>query len=214
MKKLSDLVMEDPRIKEVYDYAKAEYDKANLAQHNFEHVIRDLYRVLIIADTERGVNFIILIPAVLLHDIGATTGDYKNHEEAGIPIARSILLKFGYLQEEVEKICHCILVHKGRGMMPETLEAKILYDADVLEKSGLPSIYFSARAQYEFKIPLGTFLNSTSRNREIEVERGFFTKKATEIDSNGLVERLKLDNDIKKVLEMRKDFTVVEDDVW
>lgn len=50
MKKLTELVDQDPRIKEVYDYARKKYEKANLAQHNFEHVIRDLFRALVIAE--------------------------------------------------------------------------------------------------------------------------------------------------------------------
>jgi HD superfamily phosphodiesterase len=214
MKKLTELIKEDSRIKRVYDYAKVEYNEANLTQHNFEHVIRVLYRVLIIADTEKNVNYKVLVPATLLHDIGATTGNYRQHEEAGIPIVKKILPELDYSKDEIESICHCIIAHKGRGVLPETLEAKILYDADVLEKSDLPSIYFAARVQYEIKVPLNKFIESTAESRGNEVSRGFFTRKATEIDNNGLKKRLEFDKNAKIVLEKRKDFTVTENDVW
>jgi hypothetical protein len=214
MKKLTELIEEDSRIKKVYDYAKEKYNEANLTQHNFEHVIRVLYRVLIIADTEKKVNYKILIPATLLHDIGATTGDYRHHEEAGIPIVKQVLPKFDYSKEEIEAICHCIITHKGRGQLPETLEAKILYDADVLEKSDLPSIYTAARVQHEIKIPLNEFINFAAENRGNELSRGFFTKKAKEIDNGGLKRTLEMHKDILKAFKKRKDFSATENDVW
>lgn len=214
MKKLTELIKEDARIKKVYDYAKEKYNEANLTQHNFEHVIRVLYRVLIIADTEKKVNYKILIPATLLHDIGATTGNYRQHEEAGIPIVKQVLPKFGYSKEEIEAICHCIITHKGRGQLPETLEAKILYDSDVLEKSDLPSIYTAARVQHELKIPLGEFIIFAAGNRGNELSRGFFTKKAKKIDNGGLKKTFKLHQDILKVFKKRKDFSATENDVW
>lgn len=81
MKKLDYFIKKDPRIKRVYDYAKEKYNKANLTQHNFEHILRVLYRVLLIAETEKDVDYNILIPATLLHDIGATEGIIKNMKE-------------------------------------------------------------------------------------------------------------------------------------
>jgi HD superfamily phosphodiesterase len=214
MKRLIEFIKEDPRIKKVYDYAKEKYNEASLSQHNFEHVIRDLYRVLIISDNEKNVNFKILIPATLLHDIGATTGNYRHHEEAGIPIVKKILPKLGYSSREIKEICHCIISHKGRDHFPKTLEAKILYDADVLEKSDLISIYTTARVQYELKIPLSEFVKFAAKNRGNELKRGFYTKKASEIDNGGLKRTSELHKNILKVFKKRKDFAVTENDLW
>jgi len=170
--------------------------------------------VLIIADTEKNVKYKILIPAALLHDIGATTGNYRQHEEAGIPIIKQVLPKFGYSKEEIYAVSHCVLAHKGRDYLPQTLEAKILYDADVLEKSDLPSIYTAARVQYEIKIPLKDFISFAAENRSNELSRGFFTKKAKEIDNDGLKRTLKLHKSILKAFKKRKDFSATENDVW
>ncbi len=169
---------------------------------------------MVIAGTEKNVDYSILIPAAILHDIGATTGNYRHHEEAGTPIVKEILPKFGYSKEEIEAICHCVLAHKGRGYLPETLEAKILYDADVLEKSDIPSIYTAARVQYELKIPLGEFISFAAESRGNELSKGFFTKKAREIDNGGLKRTLKLHKDILKAFKKRKDFSATEDEVW
>jgi len=217
MKKLTELVKEDPRIKKVYEYAKEKYDESNLTQHNFEHIIRVLYRALLISSTEKNVNLKILIPATLLHDIGKTTKTHKNHAEVGVHFVKQILPKFGYSQQEIEAICHCILTHnphKAVNQLPKTLEAKILYDSDALEKSDLPSFYFHSRAQYESKVPLEKFNKFVTVLQKKRIKHGFYTKKASEIDNGGLKERLKLHEDISKILKKRKDIIATENDVW
>ena len=108
MKKLDYFVEKDPRIKKVYNYAKEKYNKANLAQHNWAHVLRDLYRALVIAEEESGVNYSVLIPAVILHDIGVTEGKYSEHEEKGLRIVKRDLLKLGYCMKEIEKIAKAV----------------------------------------------------------------------------------------------------------
>jgi len=214
MKKLTELIKEDPRIKNIYDYAKEKYNEANLAQHNFEHVIRVLYRVLTVASTEKNVNFKILIPATLLHDIGATKGDWKHHKETGVPIAKQILPKFDYSKEEIEAICHCIITHEGKDVLPKTLEAKILYDSDLLEKSDLPSIYSIGKVQHERRMSIKEYNEFAIKLRKREYRQKFYTRKATEIDNGGLKRRLKLLENINKIMKRRKDFIATENDVW
>lgn len=219
MKKLNYFVKEDPRIKKIYDYAKEKYDIANLIQHNFEHVLRVLYRTLLIAETEKDVDYSILIPAALLHDIGATEGEYKEHEMAGPPIIRRDLEKFGYSKEEIEKICHCVETHKtmtleGKIYEPKTKEAKIINDSDTLEKSGLTTTFFSGRAQYESGRPIKDFIDKVIKMRKEKMKRGFYTKKAEEIDNGGLKDRLELFKKMKEELKTRKDFSINENDLW
>ena len=70
MKRTLDVyVRQDPRILRVYLEARKKYDQAGREHHNFQHVLRDLYRALVIAETEESVDFTVLIPSVLLHDI-------------------------------------------------------------------------------------------------------------------------------------------------
>ena len=213
MMKLNYFVKKDPRIKKVYNYAKEKYNKANLLQHNWEHVLRDLYRALIIAETEKDVNYNILIPAVLLHDIGATECEYQKHEEIGPMIVRRDLPKFGYPKEEIERIAHCVESHGGK-IKPETIEAKILFDADKLEKSGIGGIFSFYRAQQELKIPIDKWMERAIKRTQKFIEGGFYTKKAKEISGNGFKERLKHFKEVIKSLRERKDFLVSENDLW
>lgn len=213
MKKLDYFVKEDFRIKKVYDYAKKKYNKANLQQHNFEHVLRDLYRALIIAGTEKGVNYSILIPAVLLHDIGLTESKHQNHEEAGILIIKRDLPKLGYSKKEVEKIAHCIESHDSK-IKPETIEAKILFDADKLEKSGVGGVFNFYRVQQETKHPINKWIERGIIRAEGSIKEGFYTKKAKEISKNGFQERIKHFNEAMKSLKERKDFLISEKDLW
>ena len=67
---LDEHIQRDPRILRVYLEARRRYAEADLLHHNFNHVMRDLYRALVIAADQDSVDYGILIPGVLLHDIG------------------------------------------------------------------------------------------------------------------------------------------------
>lgn len=49
---LDEHVQQDPRILEIYLEARRRYEKADRYHHNFPHVMRDLYRALVIAENE------------------------------------------------------------------------------------------------------------------------------------------------------------------
>jgi len=208
MKKLDYFVEKDPRIKKVYDYAKEKYNKANFVQHNWAHVLRDLYRALVIAEEESGVNYNVLIPAVILHDIGVTEGKYSEHEKRGLRIVRRDLLKLGYCKEEIEKIAKAVALHKSRGKI-DFLEAQILFDADRLEKSGIAGVSASYRAQLEIgKTLLEWVFPRRYKNKD------FYTKKAREISGKGFHEMDKHFKEVKKSLKKRKDWIATEKDLW
>ncbi len=213
VKKLDYFVEKDPRIKKVYDYAKEKYDKANLPQHNLEHVLRDLYRALIIAEIENDINYFILIPAVLLHDIGGTESKHENHKEAGVSIIKRDIPKLGYSKKEIEKIAHCIESHDGK-IEPETIEAKILFDADRLEKSGISGVFSFYKAQQESTTPMDKWIERGIIRTQKFIKEGFYTKKAKEISKNGFLECIKHFNEVIKSLKERKDFLISEEDLW
>lgn len=208
MKKLDYFIKKDPRIKKIYDYAKKKYNKANLVQHNWEHILRDLYRALIIAETEKNVNYSVLIPAILLHDLGVTEDVYQHHTEKGSMIIKRDLPKLGYEKEEIEQIAYCVVCHKGKPK-PNTTESKILFDADRLEKSGIGGIFTTYRAQLELKKSLNKWaFPRFYKNKDL------FTKKAKEISGKGFSEWDKHFKEVKKSLKKRKDFLVKEKDLW
>ena len=213
MMKLDYFIKKDPRIKKVYDYAKEKYNKANLPQHNFEHILRDLYRALVIAETERDVNYNILIPAVLLHDIGVTEDKYQKHEDVGPLVVKRDLPKFNYTKKEVGLIAHCVESHGGK-IKPEIIEAKILFDADKLEKCGIGGIFNFYRVQQESGRPTIEWMKRGAKRTRKFIEDGFYTKKAKEMCGSGLQDILKHIQEVIKSLKERKDFLISENDLW
>lgn len=104
--------------------------------HDFDHVLR----VLALAErigTAEGADLELLRPAVLLHDIGRPEelASGRCHAEAGAEKARGILRDWP--PEMVEQIAQAIAAHRFRnGIVPQTLEAKVLFDADKLDSIG------------------------------------------------------------------------------
>lgn len=108
--------------------------------HDTEHVYRVLYNALQIAQTETGVNYDVLLAACLLHDIGRKE-QFEDptlcHARVGSEKAFRFLTEQGYSQDFAGHVRDCILTHRFRkAMPPETLEAKILFDADKLDVTG------------------------------------------------------------------------------
>jgi HD superfamily phosphodiesterase len=79
-----------------------------------------------------------------LHDIGREK-QFKNqnicHAQIGGIMAKEFLLKNNWPDSEAEHINKCISSHRFRGdNIPETIEAKILFDSDKLDVRLLPKI--------------------------------------------------------------------------
>lgn len=108
--------------------------------HDKEHIYRVLYNALDIAKYESYVNYDILIAACLLHDIGRREQfqDPKLcHALVGGEKAFTFLTSHGFETVFAEQVKHCIQTHRFRkAMEPQTLEAKILFDADKLDVTG------------------------------------------------------------------------------
>jgi uncharacterized protein len=108
--------------------------------HDKLHVYRVVNYAAQIADETENADFDVVITASLLHDIGRVD-EFENpsisHAETGSRKARDFLLSSGYSLSFSEKIELCILSHRHKkGAVPESLEAKILYDADKLDLIG------------------------------------------------------------------------------
>jgi len=108
--------------------------------HDAEHVYRVLYNALEIAKAEPKVDYDVLITACLLHDIGRPD-QVKDptlcHAEVGSKKAYSFLLELGTAEDFAAQVQHCIVTHRFRkNLPPQTVEAKILFDADKLDVTG------------------------------------------------------------------------------
>jgi len=214
---LDEHVRNDPRILALYLEARRRYNETARAHHNFTHVMRDLHRALLIAEDEDSVNYSILIPSVLLHDIGFCTPDStkEGHDLAGAHLAEEMLPPLAYEDQEVSAIAHCIRAHKGHAELPQTLEAKILYDADVLEKAGLVFLLFGGKIIGEFEETMEVFLEREIHHRTTELARGLYTRKGKELDGGRLEKVLSLFSLIRtEVTQERPDYRVSEQNLW
>lgn len=112
--------------------------------HDREHIYRVLYNALAIAEKENGVDYDVLITACLLHDIGRQEqfADPKVcHAQAGSEKAYCFLTKNGFDGAFSKKVADCIRTHRFRKEdVPQSLEAKILFDADKLDVTGAVGI--------------------------------------------------------------------------
>lgn len=109
--------------------------------HDLEHVFRVHKFCLYLAQYESSVNLDVLNTAALLHDIAKVKEDLDNsgntdHALLGSKMAEIILEELGYT-ENLNHITQCIKTHRFKGNnRPETLEAKILFDADKIDILG------------------------------------------------------------------------------
>jgi uncharacterized protein len=115
--------------------ARRHYEGAD-AIHDFDHVLR----VLALAEhlaLEEGADLEIVRTATMLHDVARGHGDRMSadHAQAGAEFARRLLA--GQPGEKIEAVAHAIAAHRFRsGPSPQTLEAKVLHDADKLDAIG------------------------------------------------------------------------------
>jgi len=112
--------------------------------HDKEHIYRVLYNALEIAKSLTDVNYDILITACLLHDVGRKE-QFENpdlcHAMVGGDKAYQFLLDHDFSKDFAEQVRKGIQSHRYRkSNPPESIEAKILFDADKLDATGTMGI--------------------------------------------------------------------------
>ncbi len=117
-------------------------NKLGCSAHKLDHIYRVYDLCVLIGECESGVDMDVLLPAALLHDIARSeesedlTGNV-DHAMLGGEMAEELLFGLGYESERIRKIRHCIESHRYRtDRKPESIEAKVLFDADKLDILG------------------------------------------------------------------------------
>jgi len=109
--------------------------------HDWQHTLRVTAMCKKIAQTEPNADIEILICAAYLHDIGRKYQDESKgavcHAEKSAILAEPFIKALNIKENRKKNIIHCIKSHRFRGdNIPNTLEAKILFDADKLDSIG------------------------------------------------------------------------------
>lgn len=112
--------------------------------HDFQHILRVTNLAEKIAE-DVGADLDIVIPAALFHDIVVykkNSSQNKNSADESADVAAEILEQTeGYPKDKIDSVKICIKECSfSKGIMPETLESKVLQDADRLEATGAISI--------------------------------------------------------------------------
>lgn len=109
------------------------------AAHDASHVQRVAVNAVKFAEIEGG-DLTIVIPAVWLHDCYAVSKKSELRKQASTlsaEKAEKLLSEWGYPQDNIQAIKHAIAAHSySANIMPETLEAKIVQDADRIDSIG------------------------------------------------------------------------------
>ena len=113
--------------------------QANDQVHDFDHVMR-VYRVAEALAKQEKADLEVVRAAALLHDAQDASGSEAlrlEHHEAAAAFAVRVLKEEGWEMDRIEAVRDCILTHRFRaGLAPQTLEAKVLFDADKLDAIG------------------------------------------------------------------------------
>lgn len=147
--------------------------------HGEDHIYRVLYNALRIAKTEENIDYDVLIAASLLHDIGRKE-QFENpkvcHAQAGSEKAYRFLVENGFDLQFAEQVKYCIFTHRYRkNNLPQTIEAKILFDADKLDVTGAMGIARTLLYKGKVSEPLYSLLpDGTVSTGEDDAEPSFF----------------------------------------
>ncbi len=138
-------MLENDVIKVVQHFARENSKKDDI--HGFSHVER-VYDICIKMGKELNANMRVLKIAALLHDVGRIKAEkynkLTNHAEVSAEMALEVLnvKNFNLPQDDINGIIHAIKAHSfSNDIYPETLEAKILSDADKLDALGAIGLY-------------------------------------------------------------------------
>lgn len=109
--------------------------RSNAGGHDAAHSLRVYKNAMMIAENEPGANIDTVALAALLHD----ADDHKLFHTENNENARTFLEKNQVSKEMIEQICiavNAVSFSQNRGKRPDTLEGKIVQDADRLDAIG------------------------------------------------------------------------------
>jgi len=122
----------------------AKFFSGKQGSHDWDHTLRVLENCRAIGK-ELGADMVTLELAAYLHDTGRAEESKSrgkvSHAQIGAETAQKILKKLGADKERISVVVHCVEYHRSKDdLVPESLEAKILFDADKLDALGAVGI--------------------------------------------------------------------------
>ena len=169
----------------IYEFVKSKLQSAP-GCHDFDHTLRVLRNAEKLAVEIPDADSQIICIAALMHDIARPeemSGKGKLcHAQEGAASCASELKKHDFPQVMIEKICDCIRSHRfrGNGPAPQSIEAKIIYDADKLDSIGVVGIgrafHFAGRENARVHNTSEEALSSEAYSRQDSAHREYLVK--------------------------------------
>jgi uncharacterized protein len=114
--------------------------EGNDGSHDRSHLLRVARNAMAIARAEGRCDRAVLTAAIILHDCVAVEKNSPQRSQASrlaATQARAMLTELGWEQAQIEQVAHAIEAHSfSAGIVPETLEGRIVQDADRLDAIG------------------------------------------------------------------------------
>lgn len=139
---------------QLIDYFISSHEDSSDASHDLSHFQRVYHMAKQIATLDAvSADSLVILAAAYLHDVVSLP---KNHPDNKLSSryaaakAKEILQKMSFPLEKIEAVSHAIETHSfSAQLQPETLEAKIIQDADRMESLGtlgvMRTFYVSGR---------------------------------------------------------------------
>jgi uncharacterized protein len=121
----------------LHEEVRVLYEEADSA-HDFSHIMRVFQNAQIIGKKE-GADMQVLLFSALLHDAGSVSKGSDDSIESNLrqKAVLDFLNKKGLPENIQKKVLYAVEVHRfSKGIVPDTLEARILQDADRLDALG------------------------------------------------------------------------------
>jgi uncharacterized protein len=123
--------------------------------HGWEHIYRVYRLALYIAEHEHADTIIVGL-AALMHDLGRTAphNGTEHHADLSVVLAEDLMNSYHIPADYQEAVSHAIITHSfSKGVTPQTLEAKVVRDADRLDGLGAVGIMRWAMTGAQYNIP-------------------------------------------------------------
>ncbi|HHX8285649.1 HD domain-containing protein [Vibrio diabolicus] len=141
------------------------------AAHDISHVQRVVNTAKKLA-VEEGADLSIVLPAAYLHDCFTYPKDHPNRKQSSIIAAKkavAFLESIDYPQQYHDAIAHAIEAHSfSANIRPNTLEAKVVQDADRLDALGAIGITRCIQVSTEFDAQLYDDKDIFAQQRELD----------------------------------------------
>lgn len=160
-------------------------------KYRWEHTLRVAYWARRLAVAE-GADIEKCVVAALFHDVSHfVSEDYRKHGVRSAEVAKDFLIRENFDENFMKDVAYAVESHVGEAN-PKTLEARILQDADTLDRFGYFRILmFGKDAQFEDRENLRRKVQSSLEYVK-RVGRGEFGPMWTEMGEDEMKRRIRI----------------------